>query len=158
MSMDQNDIDKEFTAQELADFDKALDSLEALTNILPVLSAEDKAAHVRPPDGAGDWMQGMATRAQQNINKMPRDYDPTQVTRDLNLDTALEARELRLSRVVNKLGDARFLARSDAFAALLGVRRHLKDAGVAGVDNNLSEGLARFFTRNGGSKPAPVPA
>src|SRR5882672_6053831 len=44
-------------------------------------------------------------------------------------------------RNVERLESAVFLANSDAFAALLGVRRQLKDSGVAGVDDNLSDGL-----------------
>jgi len=57
--------------------------------------------------------------------------------------------------VLDRLESAQFLARSDAFSALLGVRRALKDAGVAGVDDNLSDGLKRFFTRSSKSEPTP---
>jgi hypothetical protein len=39
---------------------------------------------------------------------------------------------------------------------LLGVRRQLKESAVAGVDDNLSDGLKRFFSRHGGDKAAPV--
>ncbi|MBI5388413.1 MAG: hypothetical protein HZA90_27425 [Verrucomicrobia bacterium] len=154
--MNQNDIDREFAAQELTEFDGALDKLETLTKDLPVLSPEEKAAHVRPPDGAGEWMEGMATRAEQNINKLPRDYDPARAQRDFKLDAVLEPRELRLARVLDRINNARFLARSDLFATMLGVRRQLKEAGVAGVDDNLSDGLRRFFSRSGGAKPAPA--
>lgn len=157
MSTTQNDIDKTFTEQELADFDAALTKLEAVTQDLPVLTGADKAAHVRPPDGAGDWVQGMLTRAQQNLNKLSRDFDPALVQRDLDLIGAIDPRLLRLQRVVDRLAGARFLAGSDSFAVMLGARRQLKDSGVAGVDDNLSEGLQRFFSRASHAQPAPPP-
>src|SRR5207244_4504327 len=113
-------------------FDAALTALEQLIADLPVLSAEEKAGLVKPPDGASDWMAGMLSRSQQNIAKMARDFDPASVQRDLDLDAALDPRELRLTRSLDRVSGGRFLARSDAFAALLGVRRRLKDEGVAG--------------------------
>jgi hypothetical protein len=64
----------------------------------------------------------------------------------LALDTTLGPRELRLRRVLDHLSGARFLARSDAFAAMLAVRRQLKGAGVAGVDDN------RRLCRSGGHR------
>lgn len=158
MGKDQNEIDKEFTTEELAALDAAIAALETITQSFPVLTAAEKSAHVRPPDGAGDWMLNMAVRADQNLGKMPRDYDPARVRRDLSLDSQIEPRQLRLQRVMDRLESARFLAKSDSFSALLGVRRTLKDAGVTGVDDNLSDGLRRFFSRSSGQKPTPPPA
>lgn len=152
----QNEIDKTFTQQELSDFDASLTKLEALTQDLPVLTGDDKATHVRPPDGAGDWVGNMLTRAQQNLNKLSREFDPAVVQRDLDLIDALDPRILRLQRVMDRLNSARFLAGSDTFAVMLGVRRQLKDSGVAGVDDNLSDGLQRFFTRTSHAQPAPA--
>ncbi len=97
----------------------------------------------------------MLTRAKQNLNKLPRDFDTEKVKHDLNLSAALESRLLRLKRVEDHITSAIFLADSDAFAAGLQVRRLLQDAGVSGVDDNLSEGLVRFFKR---SSPTPAPA
>lgn len=154
MASNQNEIDKEFTAPQLAEIDTALDKLEQLTADLPVLSAAEKAGLVKPPDGAGGWMQGMALRAQQNLGKLSREYDPARVRKDLDLDAAIEPRELRLARLLDRFGGGRFLARSDAFAALLGARRQLREAGVSGVDDDLSDGLRRFFSRSSPDKPA----
>lgn len=154
----QNEIDIQLTAEQLAQFDAALTSLETLAAAFPVLSAADKASLVKSPDGADGWMAGMLTRANQNLGSLARDFDPAGVQRDLELDATLAPRELRLARVLDRLGGARFLARSDAFAELLGVRRALKDTGVAGVDDNLSDGLQRFFNRSSKSAPAPTPA
>jgi hypothetical protein len=154
MTGNQNQIDREFSTEELNDLDAAITRLEQLTTDLPSLNAEDKAGLVKPPEGAGDWMHSMTTRAEQNLNKLPRELDPTTIRRDLKLEETLATRELRVARVLDRIACARFLARSDAFAALLGVRRRLKDAGVAGVDDDLSDGLRRFFSRRGEVKPS----
>jgi hypothetical protein len=53
---------------------------------------------------------------------------------------------------MDRMESGKFMARSDAFAVLLGVRRQLKDSDVAGIDDDLSDGLSRFFSRT--SKPA----
>lgn len=122
-----------------------------------MLSGSDKAGLVKPPEGADGWMTDMVTRASQNLGRLPRDFDPASVQKDLDLDVTLAPRQLRLSRVLDRIEGARFLARSDAFAELLGVRRTLKDSGVAGVDDNLSDGLQRFFNRtNKGTTPTPI--
>jgi len=153
----QNEINKQFTDAELKAIDDALTVLETTLADLPVLSGEDKAAHVKAPDGARGWMQQMVTRSQQNLNKLSRDYDPALVQRDLDLAGTIEPRQLRAQRIVDRLESGVFLANSDAFAALLGVRRQLKDSGVAGVDDNLSDGLQRFFNRtNRTQTPAPA--
>ncbi len=158
MPIHQDDINLELTPEQLAQFDAALDTLETLSALFPVVSTEEKARHVKPPDGAGDWMSDMATRAEQNIGKLARDYDPAEVARDLKLDADLAPRQLRLQRILDHVGGARFLAGSDAFSALLSVRRQLRGAGVAGVDDNLSDGLARFFSRSSKAETAnPTP-
>ncbi len=151
----QNEIEVTLSAEQLTAFDAALSALETLAAAFPVLSAEEKAGLVKPPETADGWMAGMLTRAEQNLGRLPRDFDPAQVKKDLALDATLAPRELRLSRLLDRLGGARFLARSDAFAELLGVRRTLKDVGLAGVDDDLSDGLRRFFGR--AAKPETPP-
>ena len=153
----QNEIDKQFTDAQLKTIDDALTALETATADLPVLSGEDKATHVKAPDGAQGWMEQMLTRSQQNLGKLARDYDPALVQHDLTRVSTLAPRLLRAQRIVDRLESGSFLANSDAFAGLLGVRRQLKDAGVAGVDDNLSDGLQRFFNRSHRSA-APTPA
>ena len=155
----QNEIDKQFTDAQLKAIDDALTVLETTLADLPVLSGDDKAAHVKAPDGALGWMQQMVTRSQQNLGKLSRDYDPALVQRDLDLVALIGPRQLRAQRIVDRLDGATFLANSDAFAACLGVRRQLKDSGVAGVDDNLSDGLKRFFNRtNRATPPTPTAA
>lgn len=153
----QNEIDKVFTEEQLTAMDDALTALEAQTEGLPVLSGDDKAMHVKPPGDGRGWMEGMLVRARQNLNVLPRNFDPVLVQHDLDLTPVVSPRLIRLQRVVDRLESALFLADSDAFAVLLGVRRQLKDAGLAGVDDNLSEGLQRFFNRQSRAQPPASP-
>ena len=151
----QNEIDKKFTDAELKVIDDALTGLETTLADLPVLSAEDKASHVKAPDNSRGWLEGMVTRAQQNLDKLPRNFDPALMQKDLDFSADVAPRLLRAQRIVDRLTGGTFLADSDAFAAALEIRRHLKDAGVAGVDDNLNDGLQRFFNRTG-STPKPA--
>ncbi len=154
----QNEINKTYTPQQLAEFDTLLTGLEALTADLAVFTQEEKAALVKTPDNATDWMNGMLLRARQNMGILSRAFDPEPVAQDLRLDQDVTPRLMRLQRVVDRMQTTQFLARSDAFSALLGVRRSLKDAHVAGVDDDLSDGLKRFFSRTSRATPAPAPA
>ena len=151
----QNEINKQFTDAELKAIDDALTALETATADIPVLSGDDKASHVKAPDNSRGWMEQMVTRAQQNLTKLPRDFDPALVQRDLDFTATVNPRLLRAQRIVDRLVSGVFLADSDSFAACLETRRHLKDAGVAGVDDNMSDGLQRFFNRTS-STPKPA--
>lgn len=153
----KNEIDKTFTPEQLQTIDDALTALENTTSDLPVLSRDDKATHVKPPDSARGWMEQMVARAQQNINKLPRDFDPDVLQRDLDFTGTVSPRLIRAQRIVDRLVSGSFLADSDAFAACLEMRRRLKDAGVAGVDDNLSDGLKRFFSRTSPKTTPPTP-
>ncbi len=154
----QNEIDKVFTAEQLTALDAALTALEGQVAEFPVLSGDEKATFVKPPDDGRGWMENMVVLSQQNLTVLPRNYDPALVQRDLDLTATLDPRRLRAQRITDRLVSAMFLANSDAFAVLLGVRRQLKDAGLAGVDDNLSEGLQRFFNRQAKvSPPTPPP-
>jgi len=153
----QNEIDKQFTPEQLKAMDDALTVLETTLTDLPVLAAADKAGLVKAPDNSRGWMEGMVVRAQQNLDKLPRNFDPALMQKDLGFSSDVAPRLLRAQRVVDRLTSGTFQADSDSFAAALEIRRHLKDAGVSGVDDNLSDGLQRFFNRSN-AKAAPAPA
>ena len=150
----QNKIDMELTEAQLAPVLAALETLETFVAAFPVLSTDDKLGLVRAPETADGWMSNMLIRAEQNLAKLPRELDPAVVRRDLSLHDTLTPLLLRLDRVSDKVENAAFLARSDAFAVLLSVRRLFKEANLAGVDDDLSEGLRRFFSRDKAVKPA----
>jgi hypothetical protein len=143
----QNEINLTLTAAQLQALDEALAALETIAQACPDLSAADKATLVKPPEGARDWLQNMLIRAQQNLNHLPRDFDPALVQTDLTLSTTLNPRLLRLQRITERLSNAVFLADSDAFGSLLEARRRLLDAKVTGTDDNLDAGMSRFFIR-----------
>lgn len=154
----QNKINLTPTPAQLQAIDDALTALETAVQAFPTLSTADKSSLVKPPEDARGWLEGMLARAQQNLNHLPRDFDPALVQNDLSLPATLNPRILRLERVVERMGNAVFLANSDAFADLLEVRRRLMDAKVTGVDDNLNDGMSRFFNRPKRTKPTtPAP-
>ena len=149
----QNEINIVLTPAQLQAIDDLLTALETATALFP--KNVDKAQYVKAPDDSRGWMEGMLNRAQQNLNAMPRDFDPALIQNDLNLSAALNPRILRLQRITQHFTDATFLADSDAFSDLLEARRRLQDAGVSGVDDNLNDGMNRFFNRSKRAKPTP---
>ena len=152
----QNEIDIALTETDLAPVLAALATLETFVAAFPSLTAEDKQGLVRVPESADGWMANMLTRSEQNLGKLPRDFDPAHVRRDLALHQALSPLLLRLHRIGERVETAAFLARSDAFASLLAVRRRLKDAELPGIDDDLNDGLRRFFRRD--KAPAAIVA
>ena len=150
----QNEINLVLTPAQLQAIDDLLTSLETI--VAPFPQPDDKATYAKPPEDGRGWMENMLTRVEQNLNIMPRDLDPALIQNDLNLSAALNPRILRLQRITGRFNDATFLADSDAFSDLLEARRRLQDAGVSGVDDNLNEGMARFFNRPKRGKSTPT--
>ncbi len=147
MATNQNKIDIQLTETELATLETAIVVIEQFAARFAPVTGAEKRNLVKAPDGSGDWIENMLTLADQNNDVLPRNFSADPIRRDIKLDKVLAPLELRLQRALERIDGARFLARSDAFAALLGVRRKLKEAGVSGVDANLNEGLRRFFGR-----------
>ena len=84
----QNEIDKKFTDAELKAMDDALTVLETTLATVPVLSGDDKSSHVKAPDNSRGWLEGMVVRATQNLDKLPRNFDPALMQRDLDFACA----------------------------------------------------------------------
>jgi hypothetical protein len=152
----QNTIDFEFTTDQLKQLDDAIAVMETLTRDFNVLTAEEKGEVVKAPDNSDGWMQDMTTRVEQNLSKLRRDFTSEPLLRDIKLATDIAPRQLRIQRILDRLESARFKARSDGFANCLDARRQLRAAKVAGVDDDLSEGLRRFFSRADRSDTAPT--
>ena len=150
----QNKIDKQFTAQQLSDFDTALASLEQLVGDLTVPTPQDKARSAKPPEGAGDWMTKMMTMAGQNMNHLPGGFSASAVQQDIDLAAQLNARKVRLEAIMNRVNGAIFNANSDAFAACLNIRKDLMEGGVPDVDHDLDEGMTGYFRRQKAAPPS----
>ncbi|MFZ4767495.1 MAG: hypothetical protein ACOYMN_21295, partial [Roseimicrobium sp.] len=84
------------------------------------------------------------------------DFDPAPIQRDLKLRDGLMARSPRIDKIAQAWSNGIFFASSDTFSAGLDIRAQLTDADVAGVDDNLDDGLQRFFSRSPRKKAEPV--
>lgn len=144
----QNEIDVTITEAGLTPVLAALATLETFVATFPSLTTEEKRTLMRVPETADGWMANMLARAEQNLGKLPRELDLETISRDLALQQTLTPIILRFQRVSERLETAAFLARNDAFATLLAVRRQLKDADLPGIDDDLDDGLRRFFRRD----------
>ena len=145
MAKNQNEIDLEVTEQEWTQLDAALKVLEDFAAKLP---NKDKNSYVKAPENAGDWVKRMLSMAEQNLGKLRRDFDPAPIQRDLKLRDALMARSPRIDKIAQAWSNGLFFTSSDSFSAGLDIRSQLTDADVPGVDDNLDEGLQRFFSRS----------
>ena len=154
--MNQNKIDKVYTAAEITSFDDALDALETLTKPLTVLSAKDKSRVVKMPDGGEEFVANIQKTATLNSDLLPGKYDPVLLETDNALAKQLAVRIERLTVIADKLESTKLLVDSDRFATGLYLRRTLKENGKEdGLDAGLDEGLLRFLSR-AGSNPAPA--
>ena len=151
----QNKIDKQFTAAQLANIDAALSALETELSDLTIPTPQDKARSAKPPEGAGDWMTKMVTMAGLNLDKLPAAFTVAAVQQDLDLEAQLRERQVRLEAIMNRVNGGIFQAGSDAFAACLNIRRDLIDGGVPDVDNDLDEGMSSYFRRTKSTPPPP---
>ena len=70
---------------------------------VPVLSREDKSAQVKAPDNSRSRLEGRGLRAQQNLDKLRRNFDPALMQKDLNFSAAVGRRLLPAQRVVDRL-------------------------------------------------------
>lgn len=150
-------IDVAYTAQELTDLDTALTTIENLLARLPVITPEDKPRIPKMPDGAWGFILNVKTLAQQNLQKLPREYEDAPFTKDVTARNDLSPRQNRLLTIQERLQNGLLLLESDCWATSLYCRRHLKDGGLAAaIDAMLDDGMRRFFDRSG-EDPAPPP-
>ncbi len=157
--MNQNKIDKVYTADEITSFDAALDALEELTKTFSVLSAKDKARVVKLPDGGEEFIANIQKTATLNSDLLPGKYNPVLLENDNTMAEQLAVRIERLAVVADKLESTKLLVDSDRFATGLYLRRTLKENGKEdGLDAGLDAGLLRFLSRGGGDSSAATPA
>lgn len=154
----QNEINVTITPAQLQAINEALTALENIILTFPVPDPKTKSKLVKAPDDARHWEQIVLFHAQQNINKLSRDFDPALVQTDIAFADATLATGLRMKRIMAHLAESQFLAESDIFAAMLEARRHLLNAKIPGLDKQLDEGMESFFSRPKKTKTTPPAA
>lgn len=155
----QNRINITYTAAELTAFDYALTVIEGLLNRVPNLSAEDQSRVAKMPDGAWGFILNLRTLAQQNIQKLPREYEDTILATDVASRDALAVRLNRIVALHDRADLGLMLTESDCWAGGRYIRSHLTDAGLgSSIEALLDDGMRRYFSRSGSETPEPAPA
>ena len=154
----QNRINITYTPAELTAFDDALTVIEGLLNRVPNMSQEDQSHVAKMPDGAWGFILNLRTLAQQNLQKLPREYEDAIIGTDIASRDALVARLNRLVVIHDRADLGLMLTESDCWSAGRYIRRHLTDAGLGtAIEAQLDDGMRRYFSRGNDDAPAPVP-
>jgi|GEM_PF-2589396 len=154
----QNRISITYTAAELTAFDDALTVIEGLLNRVPNLSAEDQSRVAKMPDGAWGFILNLRTLAQQNLQKLPREYEDAILATDIASRDALVARLNRLVVIHDRADLGLMLTESDCWSGGRYIRKNLTDAGLgSSIEALLDDGMRRYFSRSGDDTPPPAP-
>jgi hypothetical protein len=153
----QNRINITYTAAELTAFDDALTVIEDLLDRVPNLSAEERSRVAKMPDGAWGFILNLRTLAQQNIQKLPREYEDSIIATDIASRDALAVRLNRIAALHDRADLGLMLTESDCWAGGRYIRSHLMDGGLGpSIEALLDDGMRRYFSRSN-SEPAPPP-
>lgn len=158
--MAQNLASTHLTTEQWLAVDSAFDQFElALQPMLLALAAGQRKRLVRMGDGSEAFVRKGAEVAAQNRGLMPGNFDLDEMRRDLESHDALNARYVRLTKLMEKVRDTDIALGSDAMTAALQAYKFLKGAGADEGVEALKRLLGERFEDNGkrsGVEPAPA--
>lgn len=161
--MVQNLVTTHLTADQWAVVDQTIAQLEqALAPLLVAMAADDRRRVVKMGDGSEAFCRKALDVMTENSGLLPRNLDVEEMRRDLDAHDALNARMVRLTRLMEKARDTDTALGSDVMAAALEGYAFLKIAGQGEGLNSLRRDLGKRFENNGPRKaeaePVPRPA
>lgn len=158
--MAQNLASTHFTAEQWTAVDTAFDTFEAaLAPMLLALAPAQRRRLVHMGDGSEAFVRKGAEVAAQNRGLMPGNFDVDEMRRDLESHDALNARYVRLTRLMEKVRDTDIALGSDAMNAALQAYKFLKGAGEGEGVEALKKLLGERFDGNGTrNEETPAPA
>lgn len=158
--MGQNLAPRHLTGQEWAQFDEALAQAAAiLAPLLVPLTPTDKKFMVKMGEGSEAFCRQAHGVAAENLALMPRSFDLEEMQRDLATHDALNARIVRLTRLLEQARDAEMALGSDVMVASLEAYAVLKAVGKGEGVQSLRKMLGkRFETGPREDRPAPATA
>lgn len=157
--MSQNLVSNHLDAAQWSAVDQAIDTLEqALAGMLLALTPDDRQRVVKMGDGSVAFCRKALDVMAENSGLLPRSLDIAEMRRDLAAHDALNARMVRLTRLVEKGRDTDMALGSDVMASALEGYAFLKIAGKGEGLHGLRKDLSRRFENNGPRRDAPVPA
>ena len=156
--MNQNYASHHLSAEQWAEVDLTISALTAaIEPALVALTADQRQRTVKMGDGSEAFCRKALDVVAENVALMPRSFDIDEMRRDLESHDALNARIVRLMKLLERAHNTEMALGSDVMVAALEGYAFLKVAGKGeGVD-----GLRKVLgKRNSGRKAQaqPVPA
>jgi hypothetical protein len=162
--MTQNYVHHHLSGEQWGKVDEAINALTtALEPMLIGLSADQRQRVVKMGDGSVAFCRTALDVITENAGLMPRNFDIDEMRRDLESHDALNARVVRLTKLLEKAHHTDMALGSDTMVAALEGYAFLKTAGKGEGVDALRKLLGKRFEGNGNRAeaepvPAPVPA
>lgn len=157
--MSQNLASNHLDAAQWAAVDQSIAQLEqALAPVLVRLASDDRRRVVKMGDGSEAFCRKALDVMSENSGMLPRNLDVEEMRRDLDTHDALNARLVRLVKLLEKARDTDTALGSDAMACALEGYAFLKIAGKGEGMDGLRRDLGKRFENNGPRKEAPAAA
>lgn len=157
--MSQDLATTHFNDEQWAATDQAITALEqALLPMLVAMTADDRRRLVKMGDGSEAFCRKALDVMTENSGMLPRNLDVSEMRRDLATHDALNARMVRLTRLLEKAHDTDTALGSDVMASALEGYAFLKIAGKDEGLNGLRRELGKRFENNGPRKVEPAAA
>lgn len=155
----QNIVKRHLTNDEWTAVDQAITALAAaLEPALVALGTEQRRRVVKMGDGSEAFCRQALDVMTENAGLMPRDFDLAEMRRDLDAHDALNARMVRLSKLMEKVNDTDTALGSDVMVSALEGYAFLKAAGRGEGVDALRRLLGKRFDNTARRAPEPATA
>jgi hypothetical protein len=144
--MSQNLISAHLSQTEWADVDEVLGKLQGmLAPLLVAVTPADKRAMVKMGDGSEAFCRKAVDVMEENLALMPRGFDLAEMRRDLSTHDAVNARVVKLTRLLEQLRNAEMALGSDVMVSALEGYAVLKAVGKGDGVEALKKLLGKRF-------------
>jgi hypothetical protein len=137
-----------------------MDAINTIRTKLPFLvdlTIEERRALPKMGDKSRAFVSQALDVARQNEDVLPRSFDVTEMTKDVDLANALQPLVLALTQLQELVDDTYMLVGSEAYAAALLVYHYARAAGKgSGLDNTLDDLSQRFARKSKAATEPPI--
>lgn len=157
MSTADNRIEAKLPATDLADVLTAIDTIKTKLPFLVDLSPEERKAMLKMGGQNLDFVTHAQELAAQNQDFLPRSFNVSDMTADVDLLRGLVTVMTRLQPLYDLIDDTYMLVGSEAYAAALEVYRYAKQAHLGDGLDPLLDTLGKKFARKSAATATPDP-
>lgn len=150
-----NTINGSLSAEQIADINTKLDEIMAAMPFLMDLSPDERRTLPKMGDKSRAFVDRCLQIALEDDSFLPRNLNPEDFRRDVDLYNALEAIRARLSKLTELVDDSQLNAGSEAYVAALEVYAAAKRSGYGSGIDELADEVSRRFLRRRVVEDAP---